>query len=58
MIKYGLIFVGGVAAGLLIAKFYAQHRAEDAVHDVFTKFGADGGVLEATAKKIFVPLVS
>jgi hypothetical protein len=58
MIKLGLFFVGGVATGLLIAKFYARSQVGDAIHDAFTKVGAGGGVLEETAKKIIVPLVA
>jgi hypothetical protein len=58
MIKTALIFVGGVATGLLIAKLYARSRTEGAIHDALDKFGLGGGQIEEAAKRLIVPSVS
>lgn len=58
VIKYGLIFVGGVAVGLFIAKQYARSQWSGAIHDGLAKLGLEGGVIEETADRLILPTVS
>jgi hypothetical protein len=58
MMLKALIFVGGVATGLYIAKLYARNKTESAVHDVLSKIGLSGGAIEETANRLIVPSVS
>lgn len=57
MIKYGIIFVGGVAVGLLIAKAYARAKTVGAIHDVLPT-ALQGGFVEETLDRLIVPSVS
>ncbi len=58
MIKYALIFGGGVAAGLLIAKLYARQQVGDAIGQGLGAIGLGGGKVEELARKTLVPLVA
>jgi hypothetical protein len=58
MIVKALIFVGGVATGLIIAKYYARAQVGGVLHDILEKVGLEGGVIEETAQKIIPPLVA
>jgi len=57
VVIYGLVFVGGVATGLFIAKQYARAQVGDAIHKGLDEFGLGGGVLEDTAKRLLIPVV-
>ena len=56
MIVKVLIFAGGVATGLLIAKYYARSQVSDAIDQTLGKF-VPAPVTDA-AKKVIVPLVA
>lgn len=58
VLVYGLVFTGGVATGLLIAKWYAHNQASTAIHDELAKFGLGGGLIEETADRLILPTVS
>lgn len=57
-VTYSLLFVGGIATGLLIAKFYARHQVEGGIHSALDAFGLGGGKLEDLADSIIVPQVA
>lgn len=57
VVTYGLLFVGGVATGLFIAKLYAKKKTEDSVHSVLDAIGLGGGTIEEIADSIIVPQV-
>lgn len=44
-----LIFAGGVATGLAIAKWYARHQVEGGVSDILTKIGLSRGTADSIA---------
>jgi hypothetical protein len=44
-----LIFAGGVATGLMIAKLYARHQVEGGVSDLLTKIGLSRGTADNIA---------
>jgi hypothetical protein len=53
-----LIFVGGVAVGLAIAKLYARSQWSGAIHDGLAKLGLGGGPIEETVDRVILPTVS
>lgn len=57
MIKTAIVFVGGVAVGLLIAKYYARQKTTSAIHD-FLPDVLQGGAVEETLDRLIVPSVS
>lgn len=57
-VTYGLFFAGGVAAGLLFAKWYAHNKAETALHSALDRVGLGGGYIEDFAGRIILPSVS
>ncbi len=44
-----LAFGGGVATGLLVAKWYARHQVEGGVSDLLTKLGLSRGTSDNIA---------
>lgn len=58
LIKYGLVFVGGVATGLLIAKLYAHSAAADAIHTGLSAIGLGGGVTETIVDRLALPEIA
>ncbi|HET7485836.1 MAG TPA: hypothetical protein VFJ64_10750 [Solirubrobacterales bacterium] len=42
-------FAGGVASGLLFAKWYARHQVEGGVSDLLTKLGVSRGAADNIA---------
>lgn len=52
-----LAFVGGVAAGLLIAKLYARSKVEDAIGSGLTSVGLSPSTANGIAQGI-APLVT
>ena len=58
-ISVAVIFgVGGVIAGLLIAKAYARDQWKGAIGEALTKVGLGGGAVEAIADRVILPSVS
>lgn len=53
-----LIFAGGVAVGLVIAKLYARSQWSNAIHDALAKAGLAGGPIEETVDRVILPQVS
>ena len=54
-LKYGLIFVGGVAVGLLIAKQYARAQVNSAIGSALDSVGL--GKYAATVEGLVTPQV-
>jgi hypothetical protein len=50
-----LAFAGGVFVGVQVAKAYAQNVISGDVHNVLSKVGLGGGVIEQVADKVVVP---
>ena len=57
-LKYGLVFAGGVTAGLLFAKWYAHAKAESGLHSALDRVGLGGGYIENFAGRIILPEVA
>jgi hypothetical protein len=46
---YVLVFGGGVATGLLVAKWYARSQVEGGIADLLTKIGLSRGTADNIA---------
>lgn len=58
VLKYGLVFVAGVAGGLYIAKLYAAEETTGTIHSALSSVGLGGGVVETITDRLVVPSLS
>jgi ribulose 1,5-bisphosphate synthetase/thiazole synthase len=54
-LKYALIFVGGVATGLVIAKYYARNKVDNAITSSLNSLGL--GAFAPTVSGLVTPQV-
>lgn len=57
MVTKVLIFVGGVAVGLVIADFYAKAKIQSSIDGVLGSVGLGGGTVQSLVDKTIVPYV-
>jgi hypothetical protein len=57
MFTKALIFVGGVATGLLLAKLYANNLIQSDVDKGLASIGLGGGAFQSTIDKTIVPIL-
>jgi hypothetical protein len=58
VLTYGLVFSGGVAVGLYLAKLYAKSEATSTIHSVLNSVGFGGGVVETITDRLVTPSLS
>jgi hypothetical protein len=56
-LKEVLIFAGGVAAGLYIAKLYARSQVNGAIHEGLDKVGLGDDYFESVVQGLVTPAV-
>lgn len=57
MVTKVLIFTGGVAVGLVIAKIYADSKIQGGIDSGLAAIGLGGGVVQNVADHTLVPII-
>lgn len=57
LLKYSIVFGGGIAVGLLLAREYARREVNTTIHDGLAAVGLADGFIERTAQGLITPNV-